>query len=43
MATTPISALPIASGIYFLDRNRSAVTFQIRNFGFSKVRGRSRS
>jgi polyisoprenoid-binding protein YceI len=39
MAITPISALPIASGIYFLDRNRSAVTFQIRNFGFSNVRG----
>ena len=39
MAIMPISALPIASGIYFLDRNRSAVTFQIRNFGFSKVRG----
>jgi polyisoprenoid-binding protein YceI len=40
MATTPISALPIASGIYMLDRNRSAVTFQIRQFGFSNVRGR---
>jgi polyisoprenoid-binding protein YceI len=40
MATTPISALPIASGIYLLDRNRSAVTFQIAQFGFSKVRGR---
>ena len=39
MTTTPISALPIASGIYLLDRNRSAVTFQIRHFGFSKVRG----
>jgi polyisoprenoid-binding protein YceI len=40
MATTPISALPIVSGIYLLDRNRSAVTFQIAQFGFSKVRGR---
>jgi polyisoprenoid-binding protein YceI len=40
MATTPIAALPIASGIYLLDRNRSAVFFQIRQFGFSKVRGR---
>ena len=39
MATTPISALPIASGIYLLDRNRSGVFFQIRHFGFSKVRG----
>jgi polyisoprenoid-binding protein YceI len=40
MATTPMSALPIASGTYLLDRNRSAVTFEIRQFGFSKVRGR---
>jgi polyisoprenoid-binding protein YceI len=40
MAITPISALPIASGMYLLDRNRSAVTFQIRQFGLSKVRGR---
>jgi polyisoprenoid-binding protein YceI len=39
MATTPISALPLASGIYLLDRNRSGVFFQIRHFGFSKVRG----
>jgi polyisoprenoid-binding protein YceI len=39
MVTTPISALPIASGIYLLDRNRSGVFFQIRHFGFSKVRG----
>jgi polyisoprenoid-binding protein YceI len=39
MATTPIYALPIASGIYLLDRNRSGVFFQIRHFGFSKVRG----
>jgi polyisoprenoid-binding protein YceI len=39
MATTPISALPIASGIYLLDRNRSGVFFEIRHFGFSKVRG----
>jgi polyisoprenoid-binding protein YceI len=39
MATTPISALPIASGIYLLDRNRSGVFFQIRHFGFSKVHG----
>jgi len=39
MATTPISALPIASGTYSLDRNRSGVFFQIRPFGFWTVRG----
>jgi polyisoprenoid-binding protein YceI len=40
MATTSISALPIASGVYLLDRKRSAVIFQSRQFGFSNVRGR---